>query len=242
MAHGQRDWSNIGADKLVFAMNDMAELAARLGSPVTFNREGNVLFVSAFEHGLAGFGLTPAGTDAEIITSAMWSRSGGYSCKLVAGKATLFYAQLYKTFPYPTMGKFGFELSFLLDTDVTQLDVELWIYDGTYQTIYVVRYDPAADVVKVRTSAASYPTVVSDVALSASVTIFHTLKLVVNSVTRQYERLLLNNSEYDLTAYSGYSIDNPVQAKMQIRVTDTGVVNKNAVVYLDDLILTQNES
>ena len=118
MPHGQRDWSNIGAEELVFAMDDMAELAARLGSPITFNREGNVLFVSTFEHGVAGFGTTPGGDDAEIVTSALWSRTSGYCCKLVAGKTTPYYALIYKTFPYPTLGSYGLELSFLLDTDL----------------------------------------------------------------------------------------------------------------------------
>ena len=241
MPHGQRDWSNIGAEELVFAMDDMAELAARLGSPITFNREGNVLFVSTFEHGVAGFGTTPGGDDAEIVTSALWSRTSGYCCKLVAGKTTPYYALIYKTFPYPTLGSYGLELSFLLDTDLDRLDVELWIYDGAYQTIYLVRYDPDTDVVQIRTSSTSYPTVVTGVALSASVTIFHTLKFVVDAVERTYKRLILNNVEYDLSAYPGYAITNPVQAKMQVRVTNIGASGKNAVVYVDDLILTQNE-
>ena len=51
MAHGAPDWFGTTPQGMVHRVADLAELAARLGSPDVFDRRGNVLFMDSFENG-----------------------------------------------------------------------------------------------------------------------------------------------------------------------------------------------
>lgn len=241
MPHGQRDWSNIGAEEVVHGLADMAELAARLWSPVTFNREGSVYFLESFEYGIGGWATTLVGTGAEIITSALWSRNSGYSCKLVAGSTASRYALLSRTLPYPIVSKYGFEFSFKIDSNVYRLDFAAWFYDGTTLSIFNVRYDHTNSLLQIQTTGAAWQTIATGIALSDSTTPFHTIKVVINLSSGYYVRVILNDTEYNLSAYIAYQAASATGARMNVRFTDWGVAASNAVVYVDDFIITSGE-
>ena len=241
MPHGQRDWSNTGATEVVHGMDDMAELAARLGSPNVFNREGNVLMLETFEHGATRWQLIPAGTNAAIVVSALRFRTGGYSLKLDSGTGTLHYAFASHSFPFPSLGKFGAELSFSFDDEVTYIDPELWVYDGDNLYLFGLRYDVAGNVLQKRTGTETWVPIVEDFSLYPSVRLWNYMKFVVDLNTGYFLRLIVNEIEYDISDEQGYvePVEDP--ARMHFRVTVRGSSGTAGIVYMDDVIITRGE-
>ena len=239
--HGQRDWSNIGATEVVHGTSDMAELAVRLGSPNAFNREGNVLMIETFEHGATPWGKTLGGDNAEIITSAVEYRTGGYSLKLDSGTGTLHYAMASTTFPYPALGKFGVELSFTFDSNVTLVDPELWAYDGKKVSVYGLRYNVASGAVQKRTGSTTWETIVEDVDLHPALGLWHWFKFVCNLNTGYYERLIINEQEYDISAEQSWITTLEETARLGFRFTVRGSSGTAGIAHLDDLIITRGE-
>jgi len=52
MAHGTPDWGVTASKKTIYSLHDMGELAVRLGSIVSFDRRGDVIFSDSFQNGL----------------------------------------------------------------------------------------------------------------------------------------------------------------------------------------------
>lgn len=241
MAHGQRDWSNIGAETTVHGMADMAELAARLGSPVTFNREGNVLYMDTFEWGIRPWAQTTAGTGAEIRTSNVWHKFGAYSCALVCGSDGGQIAKIDRWFPYPVLTKTGLEFSFTRDAYFDNLRVILMLFDGSRRYQFYLIYDLDDATIQIRTSA-GWKTVVSNLTLAAfGTSLFHVFKLVCDFDTKKYVRLIVNETETNLSAYTAFSGTNTTTPSMQAWIEARGDSGNNSVVYVDDVVITQNE-
>lgn len=241
MPHGQRDWSNIGADETVHGIADMAELAARLGSPVTFNREGNVLYMDALENGLTPWATTTAGTGAEVIVSNAWHKLGDYSCKLVCGSDGGQIAKIDRWFPYPVLTKAGLELSFTLDAYIDIINIIFMLFDGTNRYQFYVKYDVDNTKIQIRTPS-GYVDVVTGLTLEVIGSgLFHVLKLVGDCNTKYYQRLIVNDTETDLTAYQAHSTADATSPSIQAWIEARGDAGQNAVMYVDDIIITQNE-
>jgi hypothetical protein len=241
VAHGQRDWSNLGAEENVHGMDDMAELAARLGSPDLFNREGNVLFLDTFEHGLKPWNFVGAGVDADAIASNEWSRYGGYSCKLISGFADGGNMLAQRIFPYPILSKYGVEYAFNVESGVTQLDTVLNHYDGTTKHNYSFRIQFSANRLIIW-EAGGVPVIFkTSLPLSTASYANHILKMVVDTVNDKWLRIILNDTEYDLTAYASSDSASAVDPVMDVSISAYSGAASNAAVYIDDLIITFNE-
>lgn len=220
---------------------DLAELAARLRSVVTHNREGTVVYIETFESGMSPWQTTEAGTGAEIIVSNANYRSSGYSCKMTGGSDGAHGAQMFRRFPYPALGRYGLEFSALLDTDLQYLIWMLQLRDGTTEYQFQVTYNPATEELIVREAGGGYTTAATGVVLDTGSGLFHTLKLVADFANGTYLRLIVNETEYDLSDYTAYSFANATNPHILVTITMYSNVGTNAVVYVDDLIVTRNE-
>lgn len=241
MAHGMRDWSNLGAEENVYSMMDMAELAARLGSPSLFNREGNVLFIDTFEHGLKPWNLVGSGTNADAIASHTWSRYGGYSMKLITGYELGGGMIGQRSFPYPVLSRYGIEYAFSIEPGITQIDTVISHRDGAEIHSYAFRMQLDAN--RLIIWHADYVPVIFKTSLTLATTSYsyHVVKIVIDIVNNMWLRIILNDTEYDLSAYSGSSVDYPATPLMDVQITAFSGADSNAAVYLDDFIITFNE-
>ena len=55
MGHGYPDYGTQGPVSTVHSIQDLGELAVRLGSIVTFDRRGNVLWLDGFDSGIGAW-------------------------------------------------------------------------------------------------------------------------------------------------------------------------------------------
>lgn len=241
MPHGQRDWSNIGADETVHGIADMGELAARLGSPVTFNREGNVLFLESFECGLGAWLTWTLGAGSSVEISATWSRIGAYCALLTNGAVTPNAARLRTSTHYPVLGSIGSEFTLAFDDNIQYLYIYLDHYDGDVQHRFNLRYDHPNQVLAIYTTT-GYVTIADPIVLATwGEYRFHDVKLVVDLATDSYVRLIINETEYNLAAYSAGTFASALGPYVDFWLSVTGNAGSVSHVYIDDVIITQNE-
>ncbi len=241
MPHGQRDWGNIGASEIVHSMDDMAELAARLGSPCTFNREGNVLFLESFESGLEAWLTWALGTGSSVECSAAWARTGGYCALLTNGAVSPNATRIRTSVHYPVLGAIGTEFTLAFDNNVWYIYVYLDHFDGTAQHRFNFRYDHSGKTLAIYTDA-GYVTIDASISLAVwGEYRYHDTKLVVDLATDKYVRLIFNNTEYELSAYSAGTFASALGPYIDFWLTVNGNETLTSHVYVDNVILTQNE-
>lgn len=239
--HGKPDYGITSAKKTVYPLDDMGELAARLGSIDTFDRRGDVLFLCDFEDGAGAIELTTAGTGGEIIMSADTARSGGISVKATAGSDGDRYARMEKWQPFPHVSGVGLEYSIAHVADMESAKLELKIYTGTYIITFAIRINLVSGLVEYYNAAAGWTTLVENVYVPKSMHIFHTNKLVVDMATQKYIRFITDATSNDMAGISGHVGLSAERPNIRAIGTVFSEAGKNGVGYLDDLIITQNE-
>lgn len=230
----------------VHTSTDVAELAARLGSPITHDRRGNVMLVDDFGSGIQGWSVSGSGAGWAVIPSSKRARSGGFSCKLTTGAVSGGLANIARYLPYPTLSKLGFELAFTMRQHIYEYHLYIYVYDGTNRHKAKVRYlylgpPPGNDILQVDDNG-TWTDLATGLYAYASEYEFHIMKLVADFVTKKYTRLIFDDLEYDISSYNLESEANPTGSHMLAHfqvVNDATAFNYNC--YADDAIITQNE-
>lgn len=210
MARGYPD-HGVNTDALGQYGTDLAELAARLGSPYTILRSGKVIWYDTFENGLNSWKtFIPAGGALEIVTAIPFT--GGYAMKFTDGTdaGALTYAS--KGIPLLQIGSYGFDTLVIWyhNTD-NPLDVFLCgVHYKTRTTRYdaQIRIDPNTGEIKIYeySGGAAAWTVIDagegtlhDVIDAYD---YHYVHYTVDLVSLTYKLLIVDDREYDLTQYN----------------------------------------
>lgn len=220
---------------------DLAELAARLGSVVTHSREGSIVHIETFEHGLGPWNPTGYGTGAEIYISTTAYRSSGYSCKMTAGSDGSAAAKIFRKFPYPQLGMYGLEFSWQNGQAPDNIQCRLAYYDGTNEHQFSIRYRAAEQDLQVKDSTNTFQTFATGIDLMPGFAGFQTFKLVADFENDEYVRLILNETEHDLSDYTPYIFAETDAPNVRVDIILWGNSGANNWCFVDDLILTQNE-
>ena len=239
MPHGQRAWSNVGADEVVHGLADMAELAARLGSPVTYNREGNVLFLSDFSEGDSQFELKPVGTGAEIIISAAESIVGPYAAKVTTSAVTDQVSTIAASVPVPDVAtRVGLSAAVLWLLNEIGWQLEIGAYIGSQVYIGTLRYRSDLDRLDVRTTA--WQTLASGLVLYANTASWHRAKVVLDLARGTYVRAMVDDQEYAVMAPL-LVLPTAEPRRIDVRLQAYTRDGVSRVVYFDDIIVTHGE-
>ena len=239
--HGAPDWSKYRRDAATFSVEDLAEHAARLGSIDVFDRRGDVLFLENFEHGLGAWATGALGAGDSVAISPAWSRSGGYCALLTNGTSGADETTLTTAVHYPQLSLFGFESAVAFDAGLWRLHWDIRHYDGVHFHQFLVRYDYATKLLQV-SNAGTYVTLATGLKLVVfGDYLYHDTKLVVDLSSNRYVRFILNDSEYDLSAYSRRELSSTESPHVNVEIRVYGIVTVASHVYVDNVILTQNE-
>lgn len=242
MAHGTPDWWGSEPTSTVHLIQDVGELAARLGSEDTHHRGGNVLYIDGFENGLGPYDTLAGGAGSAVLISAESSRNGAYSCKLTTGAVESAYAWLAKYLVHPAISNVALELSATLDDDAVSVQIGFSVYDGTNLTIYSVRYVPSTNKWQYQGSGATWHDLATGVDLHADDKLFHTFKLVIDLDASEYLKLYYDDQEEDMSGLGGYPAANATAPRIYVWAYLFGGAVAAATIYIDDMIVTQNES
>jgi len=217
-----------------------AELAARLGSAVTWDWRGKVQIIHDFSKGYQSLEADGYGTGAEIALDPSHSQFGGYSAKMTGGSDGAGAAVLsgYAS-PYPTRFV-GVACNFSVEQAPESVILFLGIWKSGSYTSYGIRYLFADHKLQYLDSENTYQDIAT-YKIYRFEDIFYRMKLVADLETRTYERAMFGDQEYPLTAaawvqstptfpdYTHYSF---------LVYSDDG---ENDIVYCDHMILTSSE-
>lgn len=225
----------------IYTLTDMGELAARLGSIVTHDRRGNVIWLDDFESGIQSW--IGSGDPGYAVTwEGNYSRNGGFCCKLVTDTDAGDEAHIERAFGYPVLSKCGLEFSiaYLFNCKYLLFRLDMQTTAGLYEA--EIRYASASHSFEYLGDDGLYhaiPDIVFEPIGGRGQ--FNTLKVVIGYPSQEYVRLIVDNQKGDLTGlpcdYTGGVAIPYAKVKITIVTLGLGV----ATAYIDDVIVTQNE-
>lgn len=244
MVHGAPDWRRGSGSRIVFAVTDLGELAARLGSIDTFDRGGDVFWLDDFESSLNSWATSLAGTGAAAAISTASARNGGSSVALTPGSDGGLSAAIQHEAPLIRLSPMGFEFSFTVQDDVSIVEMYMEVYDGGPSAAsFRVRWVRALEQLQVWQGGAApaWATVQTGVALYSDDGLFNTMKLVGDPDNGDILRVVLNQWTPDVSAYERGIFITTDAAHVRVGIIVYGTAAANPTSYVDDVILTLNE-
>lgn len=241
MAHGQPDFGMYSAKRTVASVADNAELAARLGSIVTFDRRGDVILLDDFEDNINKWDITLSRAGASIALSNDTARNGGSSCKVVTGNVAGDEEQLARWVSYPVLSKLGLEVHFSFHVEHSMIQIALLADDGVTTFYSALRYLPPTNVLEYLAPGPAWVPLAAGLALYPEVHCFNAFKFVVDLQTLTYSRVILGPNVIPMTQAIWTPGTLVTPNTLGVFITIGTSVNFARTAYLDDVIVTQNE-
>ena len=241
MSHGHPDYGIAAPKKTTFALSDMAELAARLGSIVTFDRRGDVVWWDNFEDNIAKWALTKSGTGADVALSTDTAIFGANSAKLTLGDAVGNITAITRYAAIPVTSKIAFEISFTTLTKIDYVQLDISLNNREYKNRAVIRYYPTTGVIKYLDENNTYQTLATIGETTHSTYVFHTMKLVIDLTSYTYTRFILDEQEFDMSTLLYYHPTDTFPAMFTCQYAVSNGDTGNRSVYAENAIITQNE-
>jgi hypothetical protein len=241
MAHTGPDYSGKYRLQSLYGNIDSAEIAARLNSPDTHDRRGLALWIDDCEGAVIRWHTSSGGVGGGVALSTEAQRSGVQSLKCTTGNAIGDYAQIQRGLAIPTFSPLGYEISLLSNTDMDYYNLQTTIFDGTIRRIGAIRLNHTLDTMSYYNAAAGWTGFSTHCPIMLDDYTFNTMKLVVDPSSGYYIRFILNNIEYDLSAYTYNQVANATDPYYHFIFNGYTAVAANTSFYLDDGIMTIDE-
>lgn len=241
MPHGLRDGALSGRAINIFTAYDIGELAVRLGSIVSFNREGNVIFLDDFNQTLTAWIIDAPSGVADVYPVCYPTVNGGIAICLKTDAPEFSVTAIEHVLHYPVRGGIGLELAFLPVPNFDWLELTVIFYDGVDATKIKLGYDHPLGLIRLYTESDGWITLTTVGTQREADGSFVRIKVVGNILTGLYTRVIFNGVEYDASAYDLVIIDDVIKQSMSILIEAVNTAAGSAEVVIDDVILTQNE-
>ena len=239
--HGTPDWWGQGRKPTTYALNDMAELAVRLGSVVNYDRTGEVLWLAGFANGGQPLGYSNLGDPGSVSLSALYPHTGS-SCLLITTAPTSGSGvQVFKYLRYPSGVGIGLEVTFAGDDTASYIEFEIVLYDGNYYRINRLRYSQADSSWDLLYGLTDYERLAVQQIGVYQAQVYNTIKLVVDTVLHTYQQVQVNDVRYSTITTTPYSTASTSQRLMIVSIRVYTGSDAATSLRIDNLIVTQNE-
>jgi hypothetical protein len=241
MAHTLKPWTSKYKAIDVYAKTDIAELAARLGSIVTYDRRGDVIFLDSFEDGIVKWEQSGTGTGNEATISTDRALTGGKSCALTAGEGSGGRSTIYKFIAAKTTQAIGIGVSFNINEDTTTFDIK-GVYqrpEGSWYSDIII--DVENDRIRYRDGIGLPHTLIDDITLESRANTFNTAKLVLDTEKKEYLRFMINNESEDMSGIELMSAAGTDARTFLAQFDHKSDHDDNKTMYVDNVIVTLNE-
>ena len=241
MAHGTPDWGGATPTDTITSVQDLGELAARLGALSRYERSGNLVFADDFQCGLGKWVRVALGTGSFVEINQDYTNEKLFACKMYAENDGLHQARIVHTEMPLVLSRYGLEYSFMTPSSGVILQWGIHTYDGVNQRAYAIQWRESTKKLYYQTGAAAWTEFASDVDLFGYYYEFNNAKLVIDPTIYKFKKLFLNATAYDLSAYSPYATADATRAQtvLYFAVDLDGATGTSA--WVSRVILTQNE-
>ncbi len=241
MVHGAPDNYKVQSKTTTFRLDDMAELAVRLGGLSSIDRLGEVLMYEDFTESLGKGNVIISGTGAEVVISSYKFRSAGYSLKMIGGSDSGQSASYTIHLPIPIVSKLGFETWFYIDDNVKNIQLRFAYYDGSNEILYWIIFDVANERIRYYNEAGNWINIDSSFKFSGINIPFLVAKYVMDLENNEFIRLKILGNTYNLSGFLPYSSGDTTISSIMMGVVIYSLTGLNGIIYVDNMILTQNE-
>lgn len=224
-----------------FSLQDLGELAARLGSPAVFDRRGEIVWYDRCEYGATPWNITLDGVGAAVAVSTYNSYLSPYSLKMTSGNTADASVSVSRRFCLFDITSIGLEVTLLNYAQVIDYRIKIaYTLDGiVYTAILKVVYDD--NKIYYYDESGNFVELVTAGAAANNVLRFVSTKLVVDLQTHTYRRII-----YDLRHHEGLTFPIKQAASVvgdyfEITIQVNGENLNEAVAYLGQVIVTSNE-
>jgi hypothetical protein len=241
MAHGAPDYSNVKKGDALFRVDDMAELAVRLGSVVRYDRRGDVLWMTGFNYGLDEVEVAVLGAGSEVTLTTTHVESAPFAVRLGADGTIGAYAAIAKRLSPPASLKVGLGTQFYAATEYGEIDLYLDLYDGAAYTRAKVVYDHDAGELRYLDSTGAYVVFAEGLPNLAGSGAFTNYKMVADLELKEYVRVILGRDTYPLPGvplFQGAAGTQPFLWGVVLHYTGTTDLTSH---YVDNFVVTVNE-
>jgi len=217
-----------------------AELAARMGSLVGWDRRGLVSYANDFRDGLGNASLTEAGTGASITIDPEFFTSGGYSMKMVAGSDGDHLASIRFQIETPPSLKLGLEVCFSYAGDAEFFMAMIRCYTGGKQWDAAIRHNRDTHEMQYL-NASEVWTNIANPYFDYDGSDFHRIKVVADFAEAKFMRAMYAGTEVDLSAQGLFQYSTGWYSALWVLVEMNGRSGNNDIGYLDSIVLTTGE-
>ena len=221
----------------------LSELAARLGSPVSYERRGTVVYINDFSKGASRGELQANGTLATATISADRAMESGYALKLTRGTDNDGWAEIVDALSLATYsGLIGFEIHTTYSNANDVFIVELHKHDGTNGVVFGIKWDMSNGVLYYRDSVNAWASLNKTYKPYGFTWHFIPLKLVVNLTTSRYVGLYIGDDWVGVGGTPGYTFASSRDASLEVVVSfSANGDSMNSTIYVTNLIVTLAE-
>lgn len=240
MAHTLPDYSMKYKSGVKKVFIDLAEVASRLGGLSTWDRQGNIVWYDDFE--AATLHWIQAVANGTLSISTEEAMRGESSCKFYCDDVLGAHQYIDHPFEAADTPRLGLEIAYAPMRWASTFYMQIFVYTGT--TLYTGGWQITRDTGTWAywNSAGAWTDLAPVKFLSSYSHAWHHIKLVVNRDTGYYERLIVSEVEYDLSAIPMKSAASAVTAQTYIRLRcDTLQGDDPDWCYVDDVVYTMNE-
>jgi len=244
MVHGAPDYGIYAPKSTVAALEDLAEAVARLGGIATFDRRGDVIYCDDYEAPIEKF-HSWANAGCDIMLNSQQAYSGAQSVLFSMGGVADDDAIITHHIPTYPQGRHGVKISpnfyeMYAHASYYYIGVEHW--NGSAHCRWGIKIDPKSKKLYYLDALLAYVEFQADFKLEGDfIHTFHNVKLVADLVTGKYSRLLINNTEWDMSAYSFSKVNSTLVPLCRIIFQLHDVDGYAFTCWQDDFVYTINE-
>jgi hypothetical protein len=222
-------------------ISDLGEAAARLGSPAVYDRRGQVIWMDDFSYGLSVWVVNNAGaTKTANLVNANGYRSG-YALSLNVNSVANDYIFIDRKFIASEVTHAGMEVCFLWGSPGYRFYISMARHYKGVDYSAAVYLDNTAHSIYIETPSGNVNIITGLPTLTGGVSDPHIIKLVVDWATNKYVRMMIDEVEYDISAYAVTQTGEPIENFIHIQIAAfTDGVNIEHV-WINHCIITSNE-
>lgn len=222
-------------------VNDLSELAVRLGSPVTFDRTGNVLYYDCFESGLTNWEHNSYPAGAYAVPTARFCAIRPYAVKLATTDDSGSYSGIKRGLPFPYVSRMGFEFHIKQTAAIKRFLTQLTFYTGTYAYYLQLTLHEEDDQVLLQDGDSVDHEICGYDFSTVLYSPFHVIKLVFDLTTELHIRLTIDDIDYDVSSITIKKNASAENAHMYVLFYLYSAGAFERTCYIDNVIFTIDE-
>jgi len=215
-----------------------ADQAGRLGSPVTYDWRGQVVWMTTFADGIGNLITLYDGTGGFIECVPTYSLMGGYSLKLMGGSDADRYALAWGYIGRQPSRRVGLCIAF--SGYAESISITLRIRDGGREYEGTIRYVWGSHDLEYLGDDGQYHKF-AEQAVYLSSAAFNFIKVVIDAIEHRYVRVLCNTFSDDLSAIPLESSTLGIDGTMEFGIRTISRAGHNDHALIDRIIITTNE-